>query len=41
VTTVTASVLAIILATLRLMIVGELVPKNFALRFPLPTAKLS
>ena len=40
VTAVIASVLAIILATLLSMIVGELVPKNFALALPLPTAKL-
>lgn len=39
-TTVVASALAIIAATLVSMIVGELVPKNFALALPLPTAKL-
>lgn len=37
---VVASVLAIVIATLLSMIVGELVPKNFALALPLPTAKL-
>lgn len=40
VTVIIASVLAIVLATLLSMIVGELVPKNFALALPLPTAKL-
>ncbi len=40
VVTVVASVLAIVLATLLSMIVGELVPKNFALALPIPTAKL-
>jgi len=39
-TSVISSVLAIILATLLSMIVGELVPKNFALALPLATAKL-
>ena len=36
---VTASVLAIVVATLLSMIIGELVPKNFALALPLATAK--
>jgi CBS domain containing-hemolysin-like protein len=40
VVTVVASVLAVIVATLFSMIVGELVPKNFALALPLPTARL-
>ena len=40
VTTVIASVLAIVIATLLSMIVGELVPKNFALALPLATAKI-
>ena len=40
VVTVTASVLAIVIATLLSMIVGELVPKNFALALPLATAKI-
>ncbi|WP_414672898.1 hemolysin family protein [Lacisediminihabitans sp.] len=35
-----ASIVAVIIATLISMIVGELVPKNFALALPLPTAKL-
>jgi CBS domain containing-hemolysin-like protein len=35
-----ASIIAVIVATLLSMIVGELVPKNFALALPLPTAKL-
>lgn len=35
-----ASIVAILLATLLSMIVGELVPKNFALALPLHTAKL-
>ncbi|MEO7121659.1 MAG: hemolysin family protein [Lacisediminihabitans sp.] len=38
--TVLASVLAIVLATLLSMIIGELVPKNFALALPIATAKL-
>jgi CBS domain containing-hemolysin-like protein len=38
--TVIASVCAIVIATLLSMIVGELVPKNFALALPLATAKL-
>jgi CBS domain containing-hemolysin-like protein len=38
--TIIASALAIIIATLLSMIVGELVPKNFALALPIPTAKL-
>jgi CBS domain containing-hemolysin-like protein len=38
--TVIAAVIAVILATLLSMIVGELVPKNFALALPLPTARL-
>lgn len=38
--TVIASAFAIIVATLLSMIVGELVPKNFALALPIPTAKL-
>jgi CBS domain containing-hemolysin-like protein len=37
---VVASVLAIVIATLLSMIIGELVPKNFALALPLATAKL-
>ena len=40
VTGVVASVVAIIVATLLSMIIGELVPKNFALALPIPTAKL-
>jgi len=40
VATVIASVLAIVIATLLSMIVGELVPKNFALALPLATAKI-
>jgi CBS domain containing-hemolysin-like protein len=39
-TAVIASVIAIVVATLLSMIIGELVPKNFALALPLPTAKL-
>lgn len=35
-----ASVLAVVIATLVSMIIGELVPKNFALALPLRTAKL-
>jgi len=38
--TVTGSAVAIVLATLVSMIVGELVPKNFALALPIQTAKL-
>jgi CBS domain containing-hemolysin-like protein len=37
---VIASVLAILIATLLSMIIGELVPKNFALALPLATARL-
>ena len=37
---VTGSVLAVIIATLLSMIVGELVPKNFALALPRQTAKV-
>lgn len=37
---VLAGVLAIVLATLLSMIIGELVPKNFALALPIATAKL-
>lgn len=37
---VIASVLAVLIATLLSMIIGELVPKNFALALPLATAKL-
>ncbi len=40
VVTTIASIIAVIVATLLSMIVGELVPKNFALALPLPTAKL-
>ncbi len=40
VVTVVASVLAIVMATLLSMIIGELVPKNFALALPIATAKL-
>ncbi len=40
VTPVIAVILAVIVATLLSMIVGELVPKNFALALPLQTAKL-
>lgn len=40
VVTVTGSVLAIIIATLLSMIIGELVPKNFALALPRETAKV-
>jgi CBS domain containing-hemolysin-like protein len=36
---VVASILAIIIATLLSMIIGELVPKNFALALPIKTAK--
>jgi CBS domain containing-hemolysin-like protein len=36
-----ATVLAVAFATLLSMIIGELVPKNFALALPLPTAKLA
>ncbi len=35
-----ATVIGVIIATLLSMILGELVPKNFALALPLPTAKL-
>jgi CBS domain containing-hemolysin-like protein len=35
-----ASILAVILATLLSMVIGELVPKNFALALPLKTARL-
>ena len=35
-----ATVIAVLIATLLSMIIGELVPKNFALALPLPTAKL-
>lgn len=38
--TVIASIIAVLLATLLSMIIGELVPKNFALALPIPTAKL-
>ncbi len=38
--TAVASIIAIVLATLLSMIVGELVPKNFALALPLRVAKL-
>ncbi|HMM82100.1 MAG TPA: hemolysin family protein [Terrimesophilobacter sp.] len=38
--TAVASIIAILLATLLSMIVGELVPKNFALALPLRVAKL-
>lgn len=38
--TVIASIVAVLLATLLSMIIGELVPKNFALALPIPTAKL-
>src|ERR1700712_3511162 len=37
VTTVVASIVAIVVATLLSMIIGELVPKNFALALPLQT----
>ncbi|MET4781737.1 hemolysin family protein [Glaciihabitans sp. UYNi722] len=40
VVTTLASIIAVIIATLLSMIIGELVPKNFALALPLPTAKL-
>jgi CBS domain containing-hemolysin-like protein len=38
--TVLASIIAVTIATLLSMIIGELVPKNFALALPLATAKL-
>lgn len=38
--TAVATVAAVLIATLVSMIIGELVPKNFALALPLPTAKL-
>jgi CBS domain containing-hemolysin-like protein len=38
--TVVASIIAIVVATLLSMIIGELVPKNFALALPLKTAKI-
>jgi CBS domain containing-hemolysin-like protein len=38
--TVTASVVAIVVATLASMILGELVPKSFALALPLATARI-
>ncbi|MBX3093026.1 MAG: HlyC/CorC family transporter [Cryobacterium sp.] len=38
--TISGSVLAVIIATLLSMIIGELVPKNFALALPRATAKL-
>lgn len=38
--TVVASIVAIVVATLLSMIIGELVPKNFALALPIRTAKL-
>ncbi|WP_066519605.1 hemolysin family protein [Curtobacterium ammoniigenes] len=34
------SILALVIATLLSMLLGELVPKNFALALPIPTAKL-
>jgi CBS domain containing-hemolysin-like protein len=37
---VVASIVAIVIATLLSMIIGELVPKNFALALPLATAKV-
>lgn len=37
---VLATVIGIVIATLLSMIVGELVPKNFALALPLPTARI-
>jgi CBS domain containing-hemolysin-like protein len=40
VVTPVAAVTGVVIATLISMIVGELVPKNFALALPLPTAKL-
>jgi CBS domain containing-hemolysin-like protein len=40
VVTVVSSIVAIIIATLLSMIIGELVPKNFALALPLRTARL-
>ena len=36
----TATIVAVVIATLLSMIIGELVPKNFALALPLQTAKL-
>ena len=36
----TATIVAVVIATLLSMIIGELVPKNFALALPLKTAKL-
>jgi len=36
----TATIVAVVIATLLSMIIGELVPKNFALALPLRTAKL-
>ena len=38
--TIVAAIIAIVLATLLSMIIGELVPKNFALALPIRTAKL-
>lgn len=38
--TAVATVAAVLIATLVSIIIGELVPKNFALALPLPTAKL-
>jgi CBS domain containing-hemolysin-like protein len=38
--TVVASIVAVLIATLLSMIVGELVPKNFALALPVRTAKI-
>lgn len=38
--TVVSSVIAVVVATLLSMIIGELVPKNFALALPVRTAKL-
>jgi len=35
-----ATIVAVALATLLSMVIGELVPKNFALALPIPTAKL-
>ncbi|WP_253259767.1 hemolysin family protein [Subtercola boreus] len=40
VATVVSSIVAVVIATLLSMIVGELVPKNFALALPIQTAKL-
>src|SRR5690606_31595447 len=37
---ITASIIAIVIATLLSMIIGELVPKNFALALPRATAKV-